>query len=438
MSKPASGTQEPDAGRPDFGRLVQFAIGNAGKNALASMIEVYGLYYCTEVLGLPPGVAGMVIMLSLAWDAVADPVIGYAADRQISRRPSILPFFLVGIPGSALAFLAFFHSTALPASLHITAIALCLIVFRTAYTLVDIPHNCLLVFAARNPQDRASLASLRIFFSAAGKLAITVLAAWLLKDRAAADMAAGFTALSFAATAIFMVALGLSAWSARSIRIPSYRSQAALPLRAAWGMFGTEKHLRAALILTALNSIATPGIGVGLIFISVYATGGPEWGAKAVVAHALAQAIAPLVWSRIATPRRDRRHLMIAAYALLVLACIGGCLVPINLSMLILVAAISGFAMGGAFMLNWAYFADAIEAAQGKVDASMTMSYFGVYAITNKVCHGAAQSLTGLAVAFAASSFADGSAPVEKVRLPIFLFAMLGSLLCLAQLLRRR
>ena len=35
-----------------FERLVhQFAMGNAGKNALASMIEIYGLYYCIELLG---------------------------------------------------------------------------------------------------------------------------------------------------------------------------------------------------------------------------------------------------------------------------------------------------------------------------------------------------------------------------------------------------
>jgi len=413
-------------------------MGNAGKNALASMIEVYGLYYCTQVLGVPPGLAGMVIMLSLAWDAIADPLIGYAADRQISRRPSIIPFFLVGIPGSALAFLAFFHSALLPASLHILAIAACLIVFRTAYTLVDIPHNCLLVFAARHPRDRTSLASLRIFFSAIGKLAVTVMAAWLFKDRAAEDTATGFATLSFAATAIFVGALGLSAWSARSIRIPPYRSQAFAPLSATWGLFRTEKHLRSALILTALNSISTPGIGIGLIYISTYATGSPEWGAKAVVAHAVAQAIAPLVWSRIARPRWDRRYVMIAAYGLLALACLGGCLVPVTLPMLILVAVVSGFAMGGAFMLNWAYFADAIEAAQGKVDVSMTMSYFGVYAITNKLCHGAAQSLAGLTVAFAAASTATAWAPVDTLRMPIFLLAMLGSLFCTAQLLRRQ
>jgi GPH family glycoside/pentoside/hexuronide:cation symporter len=433
-----SGTQEPDAGRPGFKRLTQFAMGNAGKNALASMIEIYGLYYCTEVLGLAPGLAGLVIMLSLAWDAIADPLIGYAADRRISRHPTILPFFLVGMPSSALAFLAFFHSAELPGSLHVAAIVLSLIVFRTAYTLVDIPHNCLLVFAARHPQDRASLAGLRIFFSAVGKLAITVLAAWLLEDRAAGDTASGFASLSFAATAIFIVALGLSARSARFIQIPSYRSQAAFPLRAAWGMFGSEPRLRTALTLTALNSLCTPSIGVGLIFISISATGAPELGAKAVVAHAAAQAVAPLVWNGIAKLNPDRRQLMIAAYALLALACLVGCLMPIKLLTLTLFAAVSGFAMGGAFMLNWAYFADAIEAAQGKADVSMTMSYFGIYAITNKVCHGAAQSLTGLAVAFATASMAGGWAPVDKLRVPIFVLTIFGCLMCSAQLVRRR
>lgn len=82
-----------------FKRLVQFAMGNAGKNALASMIEIYGLYYCIELLGVPPSLAGAVILVSLAWDAVADPLIGYRADRQISRASIDPPVLRGRYPG---------------------------------------------------------------------------------------------------------------------------------------------------------------------------------------------------------------------------------------------------------------------------------------------------------------------------------------------------
>lgn len=430
MSEAGSGMGATEPGNLGLSRLVQFAMGNAGKNALASMVEIYGLYYCTELLGVPPSLAGAVIMVSLTWDAIADPLIGYSADRQISRRPSILPFFVVGIPACALAFLAFFHSAALPGWTHVLAIGASLIAFRTAYTIIDIPHNCLLVFAAQNPRDRASLASLRIFFSAVGKLAITILAAQLFKGHTAAGTMTGFSILSLAAVGIFVGALGMSAWSARTVRIPPYKSHGAFALQNAWKAFWTEKQLRSALLLTASNSISTPGIGISLIFISTFATGGPEWGATAVAAHAASQAAAPLIWSRIASPSLDRRHLMITAYLMLALVCLGGCLASVTLTTLVFVAALSGFAMGGAFMLNWAYFADAIDAAQSRTDVSMTMSYFGVYAITNKICHGAAQSMMGLLVGYAVAAQSEGSIPSDVLRMPVFGIAILGSLFC--------
>jgi len=86
MTRPGSGTGASGPGDLGFSRLVQFAVGNAGKNALTSIVEVYGLYYCTELMGVSPSLAGAVIMVSLAWDAFADPLIGYRADRRIARR----------------------------------------------------------------------------------------------------------------------------------------------------------------------------------------------------------------------------------------------------------------------------------------------------------------------------------------------------------------
>ena len=86
------------------------------------------------------------------------------------------------------------------------------------------------------------------FFSAVGKLAITILAAQLFKGHAAAGKMAGFSILSLSAVGIFVIALGMGAWSARTVWIPPYRSHDAFGLRNARKAFLTERQLRLALM----------------------------------------------------------------------------------------------------------------------------------------------------------------------------------------------
>lgn len=64
---------------------VLYANGNFGKSCLSTLVEVYALFYLTDILGIAPGMAGALLLASYVWDSLSDPLWGLVSDR-IKRR----------------------------------------------------------------------------------------------------------------------------------------------------------------------------------------------------------------------------------------------------------------------------------------------------------------------------------------------------------------
>ncbi|MFT6267838.1 MAG: Na+/melibiose symporter-like transporter [Alphaproteobacteria bacterium] len=90
-----------------------YANGNFGKSCISSTIEIYGLFFITDVLDISPSIAGLVILISLIWDAVTDPVLGYFGDKYQHRINTLSGYFFIGVPITSFAFLILFHKTEL-------------------------------------------------------------------------------------------------------------------------------------------------------------------------------------------------------------------------------------------------------------------------------------------------------------------------------------
>lgn len=62
-----------------------FASGEYGFNLAWQSIELFLLFYYTDVVGLSPWWAGIVFALGSVWDGLLDPIVGSLADRTRSR-----------------------------------------------------------------------------------------------------------------------------------------------------------------------------------------------------------------------------------------------------------------------------------------------------------------------------------------------------------------
>ncbi|MCC2600850.1 MFS transporter [Sphingopyxis yananensis] len=148
-----------------LGRVIAYGSGDLAFNLYFTFCSLFLLYFYTDVLGISPSVAGLIIMAALVWEGVTDPAMGIIASRTHSRFGSYRPYILYGAPFLALSFIAMFW----PTGLQGPALALfCLvahILFRTVYTVVNIPYVALSARMTTDSMDRSRLAGARMMFA---------------------------------------------------------------------------------------------------------------------------------------------------------------------------------------------------------------------------------------------------------------------------------
>lgn len=60
---------------------IGYSMGNYSYGIISQMIAFYIVFYGTSVLGISGKLVGMIVSLSVVWDAITDPVMGYISDR---------------------------------------------------------------------------------------------------------------------------------------------------------------------------------------------------------------------------------------------------------------------------------------------------------------------------------------------------------------------
>ncbi|MDA5192825.1 MFS transporter [Govanella unica] len=422
-------------------RLVRhtlYASGNFGKSCLGSFVELFALFYLTDRLGIPAAIAGTVIFISLIWDAICDPIMGIAADRLREKFPTVRIYFLIGAPLTAVTFVGLFQAESIAADYRVFYIFIALILFRSAYTIVDIPHNSMLAFLSRNSRDRTNIASLRIFFSAAGRLTVTLAMTVILNDSGLAASHEQFSTAAMIFAAIYLVVIALCLLSICNIRVHAGEQSEPLGLGDLLKRIRENEFLIIVFALTAVTSLTTPIIGSAIVYYGKYGIGSEEAGATALVIMSACQAASLLFWSKLSNRMRQKKSASQYANGLLGLAMLIAIAALESREVLYLVAGLAGCAIGGIFMLNWSMLPDALDHAPGLSGRQYHMSIFGLYTLTNKSFIGLSQAVTGLTLA--AYGYKADSPNMHDV-MPVILstlmaFPLLGAITCIALLSR--
>ena len=178
------GQRDAKAQHQAFGirRSAAYGIGDFGFNLFFTGLNLYLLFYYTDVLGIRPQIAGLIFMAPVIWDAVTDPVMGCIATRTRTKIGRYRPYILFGAPLMALSFVMMFAAPLWFPSAVILSSAFAHIVFRTFYTVVNVPYSALSAAISRDGRVRSKLAAARMVAGVvAGLLAAALtfrLAAW--------------------------------------------------------------------------------------------------------------------------------------------------------------------------------------------------------------------------------------------------------------------
>ena len=101
------------------GTKLGYSVGTFGDNVPLNIFNFYFLFFLTDIAGVSPVKAGMVSSIAVLWNAVMDPIVGYASDNSRSKYGRRRSFMMKSIIPYGICMFLIFSDIALPAGIKV-------------------------------------------------------------------------------------------------------------------------------------------------------------------------------------------------------------------------------------------------------------------------------------------------------------------------------
>ena len=419
---------------------VGFGLGDFGFVMLWQGCALFLLYFYTEILGLPPLLAGAIYMAGMIWDAVSDPFVATWTERRARKVGRY-----GGLIGAAALPLAFAYpllfsqpfTGLMPAALWalVTHIA-----FRTAYTFASMPYNTMPARLTREPGIRNSLAALRVMGAALGALTAALATPALIE---ALQLPLGEGPAYLVAAIVLGGLAGASLWActgmmseprhppAQGERADSYRAELTLAFRRAL----SDPRFARLMIFMALATLSFGFYTQSVLYLVNYHFQRPDLVPLALGLPALVMIPFAPVWAALAH-HLSKTTTLIVGLAVAALGYAGLALMPQSAA-----APALGFmvlaAIGNACLpvMFWSILPDAIDAHGDRTGSRIEARMFGLATFVQKSSAGLAGLIIGLSLNLAGHQASGSDTASEPVRLTIVLVSTVLPALCLVALI---
>ena len=154
---------------------IGYGLGDAGGVMTFALMSSTFSMYCTDALGISPGMISLLLLVWNIWDFINDPLMGAFIDKAYAKnnnpKGKFRPWILRSAPLLCVSFIALWSVPSMFEGLA----RLCLlfglkIIYEGSYTMFNIPMGSLLSAMADNDEERAALSSARGVGSAGATL----------------------------------------------------------------------------------------------------------------------------------------------------------------------------------------------------------------------------------------------------------------------------
>ena len=154
--------------------MIQYCFANIYLGGGGYIISMYFTVFLTNVVGMDLQHATFIIMIATVWDGINDPLMGIITDRTRSKYGRHRRYLLWSIPPLVIAYSMLWNSFGLDAKEHPTVCvmyyAFAYILYKTAYTMVDVPHTAMLPTLAPEYNKRTQYTSVSYIFNSVGMI----------------------------------------------------------------------------------------------------------------------------------------------------------------------------------------------------------------------------------------------------------------------------
>ncbi|MCC8072805.1 MAG: MFS transporter [Clostridiales bacterium] len=156
---------------------IGYAFGDMGCNFSFQLVSNYMLLFYTQCIGLKTTTWAWIIVVSKAWDAVNDVLIGNLVDRKrIGNKSKFMPWIVIGSIGLIVFTIMIF--TPIQGMSYTGKTIWCLVsycLWSVAYTMVNVPYGSLHSVITEDPKQRTTLSTFRCIGAALPSVLVMVL-----------------------------------------------------------------------------------------------------------------------------------------------------------------------------------------------------------------------------------------------------------------------
>lgn len=383
----------PGGGRLGIGRIVGYGAGDFAFNLSFTFCSLFLLYFYTDVLELPAATAGLIIMTALIWEGISDPVIGMIANRSRSRWGRYRPFLLFGAAPLALSVIAMFVPVGLNGAALVAYCFITHLLYRTVFTVVNIPYIALSAQMTRDANQRGALAAARMLFAIFCGLGLAALT--LPLSQALGGGRTGFFLLSVIysaiATAVLLICFASTREEAVGAEAPERESFA--------GMFKAMRVNGPFIVLFAATALGATGYtmsGKALIYYVKYWVGSEAAVTLGLVIGLGAAALAMIPWALVARATSKRTVWLCGAGLNVVAFAVILWLAPKAGPLLWSLLALIGVGNSAFILTFWSMIPDTVEFGEWRTGVRAEGALFGLIAFSQKVALGLGTGLIGI------------------------------------------
>ena len=153
-----------------------YGIGNVSNGIILQALTSYLVFFGTTILGLSGTIIGLVIAVSVVWDAVSDLLIGHMSDYAISKRFGRRHLFMIVGTIGLVIFNGLLWSIQPSWSyvLKVMLLFVCVMMVKTFMTILVTPYNALGAELSSDYHERTSIQAYRTVFFILGVAFTTV------------------------------------------------------------------------------------------------------------------------------------------------------------------------------------------------------------------------------------------------------------------------